>query len=165
MKFAKIKDRELHRIVSTAIIHKDGKYLITKRSMNKKVYPGKWTVPGGGMAIDDYINEKANEDGCWYFSLEKSLRREIQEEVGIEVKDIKYLLDLTFIRPDNTPVITLSFYSDWKKGKVKLSNESIEFAWVGRKDLKKYDLIAGIREEIYLADDIINGKKPKNYFK
>ncbi|MEI6144242.1 MAG: hypothetical protein WCP91_01440 [Candidatus Berkelbacteria bacterium] len=53
MKFSKIKDRELHRIVATAIIHKNGKYLITKRSMDKKVYPGKWTVLGGGLAIDD----------------------------------------------------------------------------------------------------------------
>src|ERR1035437_1451161 len=109
MKFAKIKNRELHRIVATAIIHKNGKYLITKRSESKKVFPGKWTVPGGGMAIDDYINDKPNNDGCWYFSLDKSLRREIKEEVNLEVGKIDFLLDLCFIRPDNVPVITLSF--------------------------------------------------------
>ena len=38
-----IKDRELHRIALTAIIHKDGKYLILKRSPDKKAFPGKWT--------------------------------------------------------------------------------------------------------------------------
>ena len=51
-----IKDRELHRIVSTAIIYKDGKYLILKRAGHKKAFPGKWTVPGGGLMVDDYIN-------------------------------------------------------------------------------------------------------------
>ncbi len=165
MKFSKIKDRELHRIVATAIIHKNGKYLITKRSMDKKVYPGKWTVPGGGLAIDDYVSDKPNQDGCWYFSLEKSLRREISEEVSLEVGKIDFLLDLCFIRPDNTPVITLSFYAPLKKGKVKLSGEDVDFAWVERKELNKYDLIAGIQEEIYMVDDILQGKKPKNYFK
>ncbi len=44
-----IKYRELHRITSTAIIYKDDKYLITKRALNKKAFPGKWTVPGGGL--------------------------------------------------------------------------------------------------------------------
>jgi len=165
MRFAKIKDREMHRIVATAIIHKNGKYLITKRSENKKVYPGKWTVPGGGLAIDDYVNEKPNNDGCWYFSLEKSLRRELIEEVGLEIGKIDYLLDLTLVRPDNIPVITFSFYAPWKKGTVVLSDESIEYAWVARNEVKQYDLISGIREEIYTADDIIHGKKFKNYFK
>jgi len=40
---------ELHRVVSTAIIHKNGRFLITRRSLNKKAFPGKWTVPGGGL--------------------------------------------------------------------------------------------------------------------
>lgn len=159
-----VKDRELHRVVSTAIIHKNGKYLITRRSLEKKVYPGKWTVPGGGLSIDDYINEKPNKDGCWYFSLEKGLRREIKEEVGLEVGKISYLLDLCFIRQDNIPVITLSLYAPHKKGKVKLSGEDIDFAWISRKDVKKYDLIAGIPEEIMMVDDIIRKKRYKNYF-
>ena len=38
-------DKELHRIVTTAIIYtKDRKFLITKRSLKKKAFPGKWTV-------------------------------------------------------------------------------------------------------------------------
>lgn len=42
-------DKELHRIAITGIIYNDeGKYLITRRSLEKKVFPGKWTVPGGG---------------------------------------------------------------------------------------------------------------------
>src|SRR6202042_794232 len=44
-----IKDKEMHRVATTAIIYnKAGEFLITKRAMHKKHFPGKWTVPGGG---------------------------------------------------------------------------------------------------------------------
>jgi len=49
-------DKELHRIASTCIIHKNGKYLLLQRSFEKKAFPGKWTVPGGGLTTDDYMN-------------------------------------------------------------------------------------------------------------
>lgn len=76
----KIKDKELHRITSTAIIYdKNGKFLITKRNLNKKAFPGKWTVPGGGLETDDYTKTPpSTKAGQWYFSVEKSLRREVK---------------------------------------------------------------------------------------
>ena len=72
--------------------------------------------------------------------------------------EIKYLLDLAFIRPDNIPVITLSFYAPWKKGEVKLNDESIDYAWIRVNEVKKYDLIAGIDTEIKMVDAILGGK-------
>jgi len=152
-------NQELHRIVSTAIIYKDGKYLITKRSPHKKVFPSKWTVPGGGLETDDYTNTPpTTKEGTWYFALETSLRREIKEEVNLEVGAIKYLLDLAFIRPDGIPVITLSFYCSYKSGEVSLDKDSVEFAWVTYEEAKKYDLIEGIIEEIRMVDEILGGK-------
>jgi len=160
MKYPRIKNRELHRIVSTAIIYKGNKYLITKRSLDKKVWPGRWTVPGGGLEIDDYVNTKpTTKNNIWYFALAESLRREIKEEVGVEIGEIKYLLDLAFIRPDNIPVLTLSFYAPWKKGKVKLNSESIDFAWITQEKIKNYDLIEGIPEEIKMVAKILQ-KRP-----
>ncbi|MBI2103721.1 NUDIX domain-containing protein [Candidatus Woesebacteria bacterium] len=148
------------RIVSTCIIHKKGKYLITQRSLDKKVWPGRWTVPGGGLEIDDYVNLKpTTKSRIWYLALEGSLRREIKEEVGVEIGEIDYLLDLAFVRPDNIPVITLSFYAPWKKGKVRLNIESINFAWITAKETEKYNLIEGIAEEILMVDQILKGRK------
>lgn len=161
-KYQAIKNRELHRIVSTAIIYKQGKYLITRRSMEKKVFPGRWTVPGGGLEIDDYVGTKpTTKNNIWYFALANSLKREITEEVGIVMGEIKYLLDLAFIRPDNIPVLTLSFYAPWKKGKVKLNEESIDFAWIAADETQKYDLIEGIATEIKMVDRILKGKDPR----
>jgi len=155
-------NQELHRIVSTAIIYKKEEsgieYLITKRSPHKKVFPSKWTVPGGGLETDDYTTTPANSDGCWYYALSISLRREVREEVNLEIGFIKYLLDLALIRPDGIPVITLSFYAPYKSGEVKLDEDAIEFVWATYEECKKYDLIEGILDEIRMVDEILKGK-------
>ena len=156
MKYPEIKNRELHRIVVTAIIHKNDKFLIVKRALNKKAWPGRWTVPGGGVEIDDYINTPpTTKNNIWYFALENTLRREINEEVKVEVGKVNYLLDLAFIRLDNIPVITLSFYAPWKNGEVKLNSENIDYKWVTYEETKKYDLIEGILQEIERVNKLL----------
>lgn len=155
------QNKELHRVVPTAIIHYNGKYLILKRSLRKKVFPGKWQVPGGGMTIDDYVNSPTSVANQWYYSVVKTLRREIKEETGLEVSKLNYLLDLTFIRPDGIPVVTLSYYGDWKSGDVKLNEEGTDYKWVTAKEAKEYDLISGVLEEIEMTDKILKGEDPK----
>ena len=152
------ENRELHRIVTTCIIYKARKYLITRRALNKKAWPGLWTVPGGGLTVDDYVEETANSHGVWYSALEKTLRRELEEEVGLEVGPVSYLLDMTFIRPDKIPVVTLSYYAPWKAGEVKINSESINYAWVTLEEARKYGLIGGIVDEIEMVDKILSGK-------
>jgi len=163
----KIKDKELHRITSTAIIYKkqkkEIKYLITQRSLNTKAFQGKWTVPGGGLETDDYINTKKTTKDHWYFAIENSLRREVREEVNLEVGKVSYLLDIAFIRSDGIPVIILSFYCPYKSGKVKYDEDTIDHAWVTHKKAKKYDLIEGILEEIEMVEKILKGGKNINY--
>ncbi|MCX6789357.1 MAG: NUDIX domain-containing protein [Candidatus Gribaldobacteria bacterium] len=151
---------ELHRVVVTAIIVKDGKFLIAQRSHDKKILPGMWHVPGGGMELDDYINTPKTLGDCWYFAIEKTLEREVMEEVGLEIDRLKYLLDLAFLRPDGVPSITLSFWCRWKSGEVKLNDESIDYKWVTLEEAKNYDLIPGIWGELEMVDKILKGEKP-----
>lgn len=153
-----IQNRELHRISLTAIIHKDGKYLLVRRNFNKKAFPGKWTVPGGGLEVDDYVNLPKTTHDHWYFALHNSLRREVREEAGIEMGELSYLLDITFIRPDGVPVVILSYYCDYKSGDVKLNEENIEYAWVSFEEAKTYNLVEGLLEEIKMVDDILKRK-------
>ncbi len=155
-------DKELHRVVTTCIIYQKDKYLILQRSLEKKAFPGQWTVAGGGLTVEDYVNTPKTTKDVWYFGLDKTLRREIKEETNLAVGDFSYLLDMTFIRSDNIPVVILSFFAPYKSGTVKLDSDSINFAWISVKDLKKYDLIGGIREEILMADRILKGKKINN---
>ena len=155
----KIKHKELHRVDATAIIYKNGKYLIIQRSKNKKAFPGQWTVPGGGLEVEDYINLPKTTSSHWYFALENSLRREIKEETGLEVGKLNYLCDLTYIRSDGIPTIILSFYCNWKSGQVKLDQDNINYAWVTIKEAENYNLVEGLIEEIKMVDEIIKNRK------
>jgi len=87
-----------------------------------------------------------------------TLKREVREEVGLEINNIKYLTNLTFIRPDNIPVFVLSMIADYLSGQIILSNELTEYAWVDLKEAKKYDFISGIYEEIKMANLHLQGK-------
>jgi 8-oxo-dGTP pyrophosphatase MutT (NUDIX family) len=158
----KITDRELHRIVTTVIIYKpDHTYLITRRALHKKMMPGKWTVPGGGLNIDDYIHLKPATEGApqWYGALSSTTKREIKEEVNIEIGKPQLLTDLTFIRPDGVPVIVFSYYAPYISGEVTLDEDTIDFKWVTLEEAKNYDLIDGIWDEIREVEELLNYKK------
>jgi len=152
------QNSELHRVTATLIIQKDGRYLIVKRSPERKVFPNRWTLPGGGLEVADYINTPKTTPDAWYYAVENSLVREVKEETGLEVENLKYLLSLTFIRPDGIPVATLSFYGNWKSGEVKLNEENTDYKWVTAKESENYDLIKGILNEIKLVDNILRNR-------
>lgn len=145
-------DPRLHFVVATAIIVKDGKFLIAKRASHEKAFPNKWTVPGGKLVLHEY-NKLPRTAGFpqWYNVVDWVLRKEIKEEVGLEINKPKYLCDLVFVRPDGYPVITLSYWAKYKKGKVKLCKDLTDYAWVTLKEAKKYDLIDGIYGELKAA--------------
>lgn len=165
MTIPEIKDKELHRIITTTLIYKPNfTYLITKRAMHKKAHPGKWTIPGGGLTVDDYINKPQSEHGenLWYGVLETSLKREVKEEVNLDVGKPEILIDLTFIRPDGIPVFCLSCFTPYVSGEVSIDQDpekdSTDFAWVTLEEAKNYDLIPGIWDEIRQVDEILKSR-------
>jgi len=161
----KTEQNKLHEIAVTGIIIKNGKFLITQRNLNKKAFPGRWTVPGGRLELEDYINLPKDTSHHWYNILEKVLKREVKEEVGLEIKDIKYLTSITFIKPDNTPVLIVSLYADYFSGEVELDEESVDFRWITLEEAKNYDLIEGIYEELKMLDKILKGEKIEEWKK
>lgn len=94
------QNQYLHEVAITAIVVKDGRYLITRRSVNKKRFPGMWTVPGGKMETDDYLKLPKDTEHYWYNVLERTLRREVKEEVGIDIDNIEYVTSLATIHSD-----------------------------------------------------------------
>lgn len=154
-------DPRLHFVTATAIIAKAdaksvAKFLILKRSMNERAFPGKWTVPGGKLVRKEYeeLPYKTSYPQ-WYNMMDWLVRKEVREEAGIEIEKPEYLTDLVFIRPDGFPVVTLSFWARYKSGEVKLNHEMDEFAWVTAKEAKTYDMIEGIAEEIGEVDRLV----------
>ena len=135
------------RIAVTAIvINSEGKVLITKRSKDKKRWPGRWTVPGGTLDENDYNHRPADTSaGQWYGVIEDCLRREVEEETGLRIRNIKYECSLVF-----PGTLVLSFSCNvLGSEEVKLQESECEaFAWVTKKEAESYDLIEGILEEI-----------------
>lgn len=135
----------------TGIVVKGGKFLITKRNEKEKAFPGRWTVPGGKFQQTDYLSLKQNSGGLWYEVVESALKRELREEVSLEIANIRYLTSIAYVRPDDAHCLILSFFCDCLNGEVKLNSALTEFAWVTLDEAKQYDLIEGIYEELQLV--------------
>ncbi len=67
------------------IILKDGKVLVEKRKMDKKVDPGQIIIPGGHIEKGETPLE--------------ACKRELKEELGIECKRIDFVVRLQYIHP------------------------------------------------------------------
>jgi len=150
----------LHEVVVTAIIVKDGKYLVTRRSPLKKRFGGMWTVPGGKLETSDYVNLPKDTKDYWYNVLEQVLHREVREETGLEIKNIEYVTSLATIHQDGAPSLVISCMADWESGEVVLQeSETDKYEWVSLEESKGYELLDGIYDELCMADARRRGEK------
>lgn len=78
------------------------------------------------------------------------LRRESKEEANIELGDnFRLLGDIVFVRPDGIPVVMLQFGAEYAGGEVKPEVGAFtEAAWVDATEVKDYDCIDGIQDEV-----------------
>lgn len=143
---------QAHYIVVTGILVKENKYLIVKRANWEKAFPEKWTVPGGKLKVLDYVLKEKDTKDHWYNVLENVLKREVKEEVGVEVKNIGYVTSMVYIRPDKIPAIIISLFAEPVSENILLCDALTEYAWVSLEESKEYDLIEGIYEELELLD-------------
>lgn len=149
----------LYEVVITAIVQKDGKFLILQRAAGKRRFPNRWTVPGGHLEKDDFINQPKDTAEYWYNVLEKALAREVSEEVGLKIKNVRYVTSLATVHEDGAPSLVISCLAEYDSGEVKLQPEECQdHAWVDLKEAKNYDLIDGIYDELAMADDVARGK-------
>ncbi len=149
--------KKAHYLVATVILVKDGKFLITKRAPTEKAFPNLWTVPGGKIETDDYVNRPKDTSAHWYNIFEDALKREVKEEIGVDIKNAQYLTSLSYMREDNIPTVILSFFSDSHEGEINLCPALTEHAWVSLEEAKNYELIEGIYEELEMLDRVLKG--------
>ena len=140
---------ELHRVVVTAIIVKDGKFLIARRGLHKRVQPGMWGVPGGGMELDDYLNTPKTLGDCWYFAIEKTLKREVMEEVGVEItNNIRLIANNTFYHTKGHFVLAIVFLCQYKSGTSQALEDTINVAWISPQELDNYQFPPNVKDYI-----------------
>lgn len=154
-----MNNQYLHEVAITAIVVKDGKYLITRRSLNKKRFPGMWTVPGGKLESKDYLELPKDTEFYWYNVLERTLKREVKEEVGIDIKNVKYVTSLATVHTDGNPSLVISCVADYADGEVTLQKEELdEFAWVSLDEAKNHKLLDGIYDELVMTEKMMKGE-------
>ncbi len=153
-------DPRLHFVVATCIIVNEDKFLIAKRAPHEKAFPNKWTVPGGKLVLTEYngLPRTSPTHPQWYNVVDWVLRKEVREEVGLEIEKPEYLCDLVFVRPDGYPVVTLSYWAKYKSGDVTLCKDLISYMWVTLEEAKNYDLIEGIWDELKTVDTALRSK-------
>jgi ADP-ribose pyrophosphatase YjhB (NUDIX family) len=158
------KTNKLFYFVANVVIFResDSRCLILKRDQREKVHPGKYAVPGGKLEWNDLdLNSPTRINGDvldFENQVEKLLKREAKEEANIEIyPDIKYINSVAFVRPDEIPVILIKFAAKYKSGEVKPEKGGFtDFAWVNEKEVKKYDSIKGIPDEIVQTIKLFN---------
>lgn len=150
------KQDKLFYFVANVVVYRDsdGRCLLLKRSDREKVHPGKYAIPGGKLEWKDMDIEhptRMNGDVIDFENaVEDLVARETREEAGIEIeKKLYYINSVAFVRPDGIPVILVKFAAKYKSGYARPNpHDFSDFAWVNGEELKDYDYIAGIDEEI-----------------
>jgi len=153
------KSKELFKLVITAIVVKNGRFLIAKRSDKEEKFLGRWTVPGGKLHVSDYNQVEKDTPHYWYNVLERTLKREVWEEARVRINNVRYVTSLADAPEGKDPSVVLSMMGEWTSGTPKVSDELVEFAWVALKEVKKYDLIEGIYEELEQAEKLMLGER------
>jgi len=132
-------DKYLYTIVITAVIfNKENRVLLTKRNMKEEILPGYWGIPGGKAETRESVNN----------FLENELKREIKEEVDIEIKNIKFLENHLYAPKSK---IQICFIADIRSGKPKALDEVDEVRWFTFKEAKKLKLTPMSLERLKLA--------------
>ena len=153
------KKDKLFYFVANVVVCRDNdkRCLILKRHEREKVHPNKYAVPGGKLEWSNLDLSKPTRMNGDVFDFENAiedlLKREVKEEAGIEIENnLKYINSVAFVRPDGIPVILVKFAAKYKSGEVVLEKDAFtDYAWVNEEEVKKYDCIKGIPEEIEIT--------------
>ena len=116
-------------LVTAAIIKHNNKYLVAQRLPTCKNAPLKWEFPGGKIKIGE------NPRNC--------LKREIKEELGIEIKveDIFETTSHILKKEDCDIHIVLLFFKCALVSGIPKKLEVNDFKWVKKEDLNNFDYI------------------------
>ena len=126
------------RIVLAALIfNSENKFLLAKRSENDKILPGHWGLPGGNIDIMEDIDD----------ILEKELKREVMEEVDIEIDSLKYLES----HLNKVGKLNICFIAKIKKGEPKALDETEEVGWFNLNGIRNLKLTPHTLERVKRA--------------
>jgi 8-oxo-dGTP diphosphatase len=111
-------------VVCGFVLNTKNEVLITQRGDKENLY--KWEFPGGKVEDGEVLSD--------------SLKRELKEELGIEVKPFEVLFESEY---RNFKLLFIKCH--FTQGIVTL-NEHIDYKWIEKNKLKNFDFLEGDKE-------------------
>lgn len=94
-------DKDHVWVGQAAIIMREGKFLMIKRA--GKHGPGTWSVPGGWQEVGE--------------TFEEAVRREVKEEVGCEIKNLRFgAVTNNYFPDEGVHSVSVFTLADWASG-------------------------------------------------
>jgi 8-oxo-dGTP diphosphatase len=107
------------------ILNEKGEFLVIHRTTTAPSNPNKWDLPGGDL---DFGEEAI-----------KGLIREVKEETGLEIKDVKPFDVESHIDEKGEFWVTIAYRAKTTSEEVILSFEHDEFRWVTAREFLKLE--------------------------
>lgn len=116
------------------------KILISKRSSNKKYFPGLWEVIGGNLEFGEDFKD------C--------VIREVKEEINCKIKDLIHLHSRAMYL-DGLMYITIAYYGEILDEPIFNKEEISEIKWINKDELENFDFCPRDRELLKLGFEAI----------
>lgn len=123
-------------VLATAafIMDAQGRILIVKKSHREQIDPGLWVVPGGKVLPDEPILT--------------SLKREIKEEVGLDIDSYQWIGEDVFISHERYFHAQHFLCTVRALAPITLEEKLEEYAWVTPSTVKDYHFAENLKKRI-----------------
>jgi 8-oxo-dGTP diphosphatase len=132
-------------------IHRNGKWLLIRRSEKEEHAGGMLSLVGGKCEIEGFSND----------ILERTLIREVFEEVGTKVIDLKYVNSSSFVTQAGTNVIDIVFLCRLESGEpyAKSTEEVDNVLWMDTSEILRHqELPEYLKKNIKLSEKALEKK-------
>lgn len=121
-------DKQIQKITACAFIYKDGKLFAPRRASTKKIFPGKYELPGGHVEFGETMIE--------------GLKREIKEEFNLEINIGEPFYVFTYTSHNDTQhTIEVDYFATLLNPgqEIKLNPEDhSEYHWISEVEITNF---------------------------
>jgi len=144
------------RCIVSGVVQRGDEIVLGKKAKGTPPYPDVWHTPGGGAEDQEKAQTLFDAGDFDNEFFHNELKREIREELGLEVRKIKNIIPEFREKPregetknkegEMTHYYFLEYLCEYKEGTLTPGDDLAEARWVRKSDLKDYVLTPPSKE-------------------